>query len=294
MSQIQIKDLTFYYEGSYDLIFEHVSFTLDTDWKLGLIGRNGRGKTTLLNLLLGKFSYSGTITKSVEFDYFPFQVEEEKKEHNTIELIEEWYPQYEFWKLCRELNYLKVEADVLYRPFSTLSNGEQTKIMLAVLFLRENHFLLIDEPTNHLDQEGRELVADYLRRKKGYILVSHDRYFLDRCIDHVMAINKQNIDVVQGNFTSWYENKRKQEESEVKENERLKKEITRLEEATRRTKNWSDHVEKTKTGRSPFEAKVDRGYIGHQAAKMMKRSKGIQDRANAQIEKKKELMKNIE
>lgn len=294
MSQIQIKDLTFYYEGSYDLIFEHVSFTLDTDWKLGLIGRNGRGKTTLLNLLLGKFSYSGTITKSVEFDYFPFQVEEEKKEHNTIELIEEWYPQYEFWKLCRELNYLKVEADVLYRPFSTLSNGEQTKIMLAILFLRENHFLLIDEPTNHLDQEGRELVADYLRRKKGYILVSHDRYFLDRCIDHVMAINKQNIDVVQGNFTSWYENKRKQEESEVKENERLKKEITRLEEATRRTKNWSDHVEKTKIGRSPFEAKVDRGYIGHQAAKMMKRSKGIQDRANAQIEKKKELMKNIE
>ena len=61
MSQIRVNDLTFYYEGSYDNIFENVSFSIDTNWKLGFIGRNGKGKTTFLNLLLGKYQYRGRL-----------------------------------------------------------------------------------------------------------------------------------------------------------------------------------------------------------------------------------------
>lgn len=71
MSQIKVSNLTFGYEGSYDNIFENLSFQIDTDWKLGFIGRNGRGKTTFLNLLMNRHEYSGTITSSVIFDYFP-------------------------------------------------------------------------------------------------------------------------------------------------------------------------------------------------------------------------------
>ena len=74
MSIIKVSDLTFCYEGSYDNIFENVSFQLDTDWRLGLTGRNGRGKTTLLRLLEGRYPYQGTIHASVGFDYFPFDV----------------------------------------------------------------------------------------------------------------------------------------------------------------------------------------------------------------------------
>ena len=70
MSQINVNNLTFYYEGSYDNIFENVSFQLNTDWKLGFIGRNGKGKTTFLNLLMGKYEYKGKISASVMFDYF--------------------------------------------------------------------------------------------------------------------------------------------------------------------------------------------------------------------------------
>ena len=73
MSIINVNNLTFCYDGSYDNIFENVSFSVDTDWKLGFIGRNGRGKTTFLNLLMGKYNYSGTIASSVAFDYFPFE-----------------------------------------------------------------------------------------------------------------------------------------------------------------------------------------------------------------------------
>ena len=74
MSLISVKNLTFGYDGDYINIFENVSFNIDTDWKLGLIGRNGKGKTTFLKLLQGKFEYKGTILKNVDFDYFPFEI----------------------------------------------------------------------------------------------------------------------------------------------------------------------------------------------------------------------------
>ncbi|NLX78367.1 MAG: ABC-F family ATP-binding cassette domain-containing protein, partial [Clostridiales bacterium] len=153
MSLINIQNLTFSYEGSYDNIFENVSFQIDTDWKLGFIGRNGRGKTTFLNLLMGKYEYSGTISASVDFEYFPYKVRDDSQ--NTIDVLGEIYPDFVYWQLQREMSLLEVDEDVLYRPFSTLSKGEQTKVLLSILFLKENSFLLIDEPTNHLDMSGR-------------------------------------------------------------------------------------------------------------------------------------------
>lgn len=74
MSLIQVSNLTFSYDGSYEPIFENVSFQMDTNWKLGFTGRNGRGKTTFLNLLLGKYAYQGSISSSVEFSFFPYSL----------------------------------------------------------------------------------------------------------------------------------------------------------------------------------------------------------------------------
>ncbi len=287
MSLINVSQLTFAYEGSYDLIFDNVSFQLDTDWKLGFTGRNGRGKTTFMQLLLGKHAYSGTIAATVSFEYFPYGVDD--PELQTLDVIDGIVPDYEHWRLMRELNLLKVSEDVLYRPFGTLSNGEQTKVLLAALFLKENSFLLIDEPTNHLDLQARQLVSRYLDGKKGYILVSHDRAFLDNCVDHILSINKTNIEVVRGNFSEWRANKERQDQSELAENDRLRKDIRRLTDAARRASQWSDEVEKTKIG-----SKGDKGYIGHKAAKMMKRSKSIERRQQSAIDEKSTLLKNIE
>ena len=202
MSLISVSNLTFAYDGSYDNIFENVSFQLDTDWRLGFTGRNGRGKTTFLNLLMGKYEYRGSISASVRFSYFPYEVAD--KSAMGYALLEEIAPDCQFWQIVKELHLLELEEDILYRPFQTLSNGEQTKLMLAVLFSRENNFLLIDEPTNHLDIRGRELVSRYLSSKKGFILVSHDRAFLDGCVDHILSINKTDIEVQRGNFSSWW------------------------------------------------------------------------------------------
>jgi lincosamide and streptogramin A transport system ATP-binding/permease protein len=292
MSQISISNLTFAYEGSYDNIFEDVSFQIDTNWKLGFIGRNGRGKTTFLNLLLGNYEYQGTISHATHFTYFPFAVEDDTAD--TLNVIEELYPNYAHWELLRELSLLEVDNSVLYRPFHTLSNGEQTKVLLAGLFLKENNFLLIDEPTNHLDLRGRELVAQYLDRKKGFILVSHDRRFLDACIDHVLSINKTNIEVEQGNFTSWFINKERQDSFELSESKKLKGEIKRLEKASKEKASWSTQVEKTKYATKNSGIRPDRGYIGHKAAKMMKRSKVLEARQQKTVEEKSKLLKNIE
>ena len=292
MSLINVTNLTFGYDGSYDNIFENVSFQLDTDWKLGFTGRNGRGKTTFLNLLTGKYEYRGTISAQVNFEYFPFAIT--NPEEYTIDVIETVYPDYLQWQVMRELSLLQVAEEVLYRPFATLSHGEQTKVLLATLFLKENSFLLIDEPTNHLDMQARKLVSDYLRTKHGFILVSHDRAFLDNCIDHILSINKTNIEIQKGNFSSWWENKRLQDNFELAENEKLRKDITRLSAAAKRTAGWSDNVETTKFGTRNSGIKPDKGYIGHKSAKMMKRSKAIEARQQAAIEDKSRLLKNIE
>ncbi|MBQ9886352.1 MAG: ABC-F type ribosomal protection protein [Lachnospiraceae bacterium] len=295
MSLISVNNLTFYYDGSYDNIFEDVSFQIDTNWKLGFIGRNGRGKTTFLNLLMGKYEYKGSISASVHFDYFPYEVND--KSRAVIDVLEDIYPEYEFWKVCREVSLLEVNDDIWYRPFDTLSNGEQTKVMLAVLFSRDNNFLLIDEPTNHLDMEAREVVKSYLNKKSGFILVSHDRSFLDGCIDHVLSINRANIDVVSGNFSSWWENKKRQDDFELAENAKLKKEIKRLSDAAMQASKWADDVEATKIGKrsEKYEKSIGtRSYVGEKSRRMQQRRKNLERRMNREIEEKSALLKNIE
>lgn len=295
MSQINVQNLTFAYEGSFDTIFDHASFQLDTDWKLGFIGRNGRGKTTFLNLLMGRYPYEGRITASVDFTYFPFEPNEPLSgETMAIEVVDQMIGDYEYWKLSRELSLLELSDEVLYRPWRQLSHGEQTKLQLAALFLRENSFLLIDEPTNHLDAHGRRLAADYLNSKKGFILVSHDRSFLDGCIDHVLSINRASITVEKGNFSSWEQNTQARLSFEASENRRLKKEIDQLHAAAKRTSQWSAKVEKTKNGVKVSGVKPDKGHIGAQAAALMKRTRAIEVRQQRSIEEKSALLKDQE
>ena len=295
MSLIDVSDLTFAYDGGYDYIFQNVSFQLDTDWRLGFTGRNGRGKTTFLKLLMGEYDYQGTISASVDFEYFPYPVPD--MDADTADVLGAVCADAPAWKLRRELGKLGVDEGVLYRPFATLSNGERTKALLAALFLRENAFLLIDEPTNHLDMRGRGLVSDYLRQKKGFILVSHDRAFLDGCVDHILSINRADIQVCRGDFSTWWENKQRQDDFELAENERLKKEVKRLKTAARQKEDWSNTAERRKTGVDRTKVDNIKGWAplqGAKAKKQMSRAKAIETRRERAVEEKSKLLKNIE
>lgn len=112
MAQINVDNLTFSYEGSFDNVFENVSFSIDTDWKLGFVGRNGKGKTTFLNLLLGKYQYTGVISTSTVFDYFPYQIAEAQLQLPAAEFLEELKTQCELWRVICELEQLELEAGV--------------------------------------------------------------------------------------------------------------------------------------------------------------------------------------
>ncbi len=292
MSLINVKNLTFRYDGSYNNIFEDVTFNIDTDWKLGLIGRNGKGKTTFLNLLQGKYEYKGIISKSVDVDYFPFEVT--NKDRMSIEIVNKIAPNVEDWEIIKELSLLNTDTEILYRNFNLLSGGEQVKILLISLFLKKNNFLLIDEPTNHLDVETRENLVSYLEKKKGFILVSHDRNFLDKVVNHIIAINNTNIEIRQGNFSSWKENKDKQDNFEAIQNEKLQKDINRLEITAKNTAKWSNEIEKTKSKKYNSETTIDKGYVGHKSAKMMKKSKFIEKRIEKAIDEKINLLRNVD
>lgn len=294
MSKITIQKLHFTYDGDHTPVFEGLDLQLDTNWKLGLVGRNGRGKTTLLRLLSGELEGQGTVSLGgMPCLRWPRPVEH--PERRTLDLLLEGTPPEEAWRLSWELSKLGLEEEVLERPFSTLSGGEQTRALLAALFLDEGAYPMIDEPTNHLDGPGRALVSSYLRElDRGFLLVSHDRAFLDGCVDHILALNQTGPELVRGNFSSWFRDKEDRDRGEMAQNEKLKGEIRRLEQAARRTSAWSDKVEQTKYGSKNSGLRPDRGFIGHKSAKMMQRAKNIENRQQSAIQEKSGLLKDVE
>ena len=298
MSQIRADHLTFSYEGSVESVFENATFTIDTDWKLGLIGRNGKGKTTLLRLLTGELTGQGAMINSVPVAYFPYRITTEQMKLSVAEFADELRSGCEMWRVICELSELNEDSEILYRPFETLSHGQRTKALLAILFSGENDFLLIDEPTNHLDAKARENVRQYLSSKKGFILVSHDRDLLDACTDHILVLNRKTIMVQSGNFSCWKENQEKRDQFAEAENEKHRKEIRKLRQAARRSAEWADKSERTKIGFDPVREHdrsiSTRSYIGAKTKKMQSRVKNTERRIEREISEQEGLLQDIE
>lgn len=311
MSQIIIQEMSFGYKSYYTPIFENVTKTIDTDWKLALIGRNGRGKTTLLKLIHGTLPPDkGSIYKKVNTEFFPYENQchygktmEVLKENigglRTMEeqledpIILQQYIDAEGFemesRIKRELSKMSLPEELLEQDFESLSGGEKTKILLIALFLRKNTFVLLDEPTNHLDTEGKERIALYLKGKKGFLIVSHDRDFIDQVCDHIISINKANIEIEKGNYTTWKKNKDLTEEFELRTRQRLEREIISLEKRATTSRNWAGMAEKEK---NPF-ASHNRGNTSR-AAKFMRQAKNSESKIINNIEEKKNLLLNFE
>ncbi len=295
MSIIKISNLSFSYDNSDKVIFSNLNLNLDSSWKLGLVGRNGRGKTTFLNLLRGKLKGSGEISTNLTFSYFPIQI---ANPDNLVLYELQNQVNFEVWQLERELNLMQLNPDLLWQPFNTLSGGEQTMVLLALSFVSQNSFALIDEPTNHLDVANRRQVANYLKKhKEGYIIVSHDRDFLNEVSNHVLAIENNEIHLYQGNYASYEATKDKRDKYNQEKNLKLKSEIASLKKSARQIKSFSEKSEKNKNAaahKNEIHADINKGFYGHKAAKIMKRSITMQQRVNKKITEKEGLLTNIE
>ena len=295
MSNIKILNLSFRYEDASDNIFNDLNLNLDSSWKLGLVGRNGRGKTTFLNLLRAKLQGTCKIESKLAFSYFPIKIN--NPDNITLYELQD-KASFEQWELEREMNLLGADPDLLWQPFNTLSGGEQTKVLLALSFTNRDAFPLIDEPTNHLDEASRLQVAKYLKKHdKGYIVVSHDRDFLNQITDHILAIENTEIHLYQGNYASYEDTKEKRDQFNRDKNEKLKGEVRRLNESQLRLKKYSNKSENQKNAKAhdnEIHAYINKGFYSHKAAKIMKKSTNLSNRINKDIEAKKGLMTNIE
>lgn len=285
MSMITVDHLSFSYESIDDPLFADVSFVLDTSWKCGLIGKNGAGKTTLLKLLDGSLDTNGMVHVPVPLKRFPFPVADPTL--MTIDILTDACDT-RSWQIEKECMKIGLRSDVLWQPFETLSPGEQVRAMLAALFADPKTFVFLDEPGNHLDVQGKALLASYLKTKHGFLVVSHDRHLLDECVDHILFIQNGQIEIRKGNYTSWHIDYENQLAKDRQENEQLRREIKRLEASARTSSQWSNAKEKEKIGAA------DKGFVGHKAAKLMKRSKSIEARKQKAIERKRGLVKNME
>ena len=193
MSLINISNLTFAYEGSYDNVFENVSFQIDTDWRLGFTGRNGRGKTTLLQLLLGTLPQkSGTIRlgTNCKIGYLPQVVSFENPREDVLQTAVYTLDMGE-GEARNYLGKFRFVGEDVYKPIDVLSGGEKSRLRLAFLMRQEINLLILDEPTNHLDILSREWIEEILDEYTGTMLfVSHDRYFIDRFATRILALEE--------------------------------------------------------------------------------------------------------
>ncbi|MGL5950083.1 MAG: ribosomal protection-like ABC-F family protein [Cetobacterium sp.] len=328
MSKITINRLDFSYDNPYKEIFNDLNLILDTEWKTVIFGKNGRGKTTFMKLLSGELvSSKGTISKECEINFFPKEIPDETKyvleivknliapfknledtiakalkdfQGENIEIYstaEELYSKYGGYtvenKIEKEMEMLNLDLKMLSRSWNTLSGGEKTKFQLLSLFLKNDSYPIIDEPTNHLDIEGREQIARYLNGKSGFLCVSHDRNFLDTISDHVLAMEKNKVYITKSSFLPYYQEMKNKEMSAIKKNEELKKEIRFLQESAKEKINWSFNSEKQKSSERNLSPMVDKGYVGAQAARIMKRAVSIKNRKEKEIEERKELLLDL-
>ncbi len=320
---ILMENITFAYDGALNPVLKDVTLAIDSAWRLGIVGRNGVGKSTFLAIVAGTLKpQSGFVKLPDHVSQFPVTLDRPNEsvrdvikaligpikdievEMETLagqtdakslsrygDLMDmfEFYRGYEIDALIeKEIAQLYLDQALLDRVYESLSGGERTKVQLAALFLRPQHYLLIDEPTNHLDISGRAEVADYLRKKTGFSLVSHDQAFIDECCNRILEISKTGVRIEKGNYSSWYLNKRQLENFEQNKKEKLEKEIVQMERASRQARNFSFAKEQEKKGG------LDKGYIGARAARLMKRARNIENRREEKIEAAKALLQTYE
>ncbi|MBE7032625.1 MAG: ABC-F family ATP-binding cassette domain-containing protein [Ruminococcaceae bacterium] len=265
------------------VLFENVSFNIENNTKMGFIGTNGVGKTTLFRTILDEEDYTGDIVKSSDlrigvmeqtppssesltaYDYTLevfsrfFEIEKEmevirltleKGEGDTTRLInrqEALNTEYirndglTFRNRTRSmllgLGFLESE---LYLPMNALSGGQKTRLSLARTLLSEANFMLLDEPTNHLDIESVRFLEDFLRNcNKAFIVISHDRYFLDKVTNMTIELESRKVTCFTGSYSTYLEKKEQVRKAAERKYENTMAEIKRIEGIIEQQKRWN-------------------------------------------------------
>ena len=231
-------------------LFEDISFNIYKGEKVGLIGPNGIGKTTLFKIVLGDMMPSEGNTQlghHVHVGYFDQEQTKLNLEKTVIDEIWDENPTLDHYQIRTFLAQFMFIGDDIFKEIGDLSGGERSRLALLKLMLSEANFLLMDEPTNHLDIDSKEVLEDALQSYDGTILViSHDRYFLNRVVDKVIELNKEGLSEYLGNYDYYIEKKNEvveEEEEEEKTKTQLKLERKKERELREKERNKRKKIE---------------------------------------------------
>ncbi|MFW5976530.1 MAG: ribosomal protection-like ABC-F family protein [Bacillota bacterium] len=224
-------------------LLKDISFEIYKGDKIGLVGRNGTGKSTLFKILMGKDDdYTGNIKPLIKIGYLPQYYQFDKKKTVESFLTKFSYDYGLFMKYMRKFGLSK---DFLDRKLNECSGGEQTKIQLIKLLVQEAGLLILDEPTNHLDIGSMNWLKDFINKFTGAVLiVSHDRYFLDKVVNQIWELEDGEISRYSGNYSSFTTQKKKEKKYKQKEYEKYQAEKKKLKEAIRRQKQYVNKSDK--------------------------------------------------
>lgn len=268
-------------------VLNNISFTVNENERIAIVGENGCGKSTLLKIIAGlerKDSGQINIKKDCVLEYLEQGDVSDSKTGTCIEILNSAFEKLNKMKdelttletqlsspllTENELDFLvrkysnlqekfcslggyeidvqintvvtglKIDKQILNREFSTLSGGERTLINFAKILLSKPDLLLLDEPTNHFDIERLEWLENYINSYKGsIIIVSHDRYFLDKVSKKIIELEDGKIKIYHGNYSSYLEQKENEEVNEFQIYKVEQKKIQEMEKAIKRLKEW--------------------------------------------------------
>ncbi|MBQ7521417.1 MAG: ABC-F family ATP-binding cassette domain-containing protein [Clostridia bacterium] len=190
-------------------LFSDVSFNIKRNERVFVLGMNGCGKTTLFKILLNKIhADSGRIEYGVNVDtgYFDQVQENLNLENNALNEVWDMFPFMTQTEVRTALGSFLFKGDDVFKPLSSLSGGERARIALLKLMLEGDNFLLLDEPTNHLDTQSREELESTLQNYNGTLLIiSHDRYFINKLADRILYLDQNGITEYVGDYQYYLE-----------------------------------------------------------------------------------------
>ncbi len=213
---IDVVNLSKFFDEN--VIFNDISFKAYRGEKIGIIGPNGIGKSTLLKIIAGKIeSSSGTVETGhfVNIGYYDQEQTHLNIDNTVIDEIWDDNPKFNYYDVRSLLAQFLFTGDDLYKIIADLSGGEKGRLSLLKLMLSEANFLLMDEPTNHLDIDSKEVLEDALTNYDGTVLVvSHDRYFLNKVCTKIIDMTKEGLTEYFGNYDYYLEKKAELEETD--------------------------------------------------------------------------------
>ena len=224
---LKVRDLSKSF--GYDEIFKGISLDLYRQERCAIIGENGVGKTTLFRIIMGeenKDSGEVRIGSSVNIGYFDQEQKSLDLDNTMFEEISKAYPMLTNFEIRSYLAKVMFYEDDVNRLVGELSGGERARISLLKLMISDTNFILMDEPTNHLDIDSKEILEDAILDYEGTVLIiSHDRYFLNKIATKIYDMKKDGMDEYLGNYSYYEEKLRENSLEDIKESTQTKTQI---------------------------------------------------------------------